>query len=260
MNTKRKGATRSKKKVKLALSPVVIKWVKQTTTGIAILGCLVMLSLGVLQWLNKPVSKLAVVAPMVHLSEGQIKESLRGVFPSSFFYLDVDDVRSALLELPMARQVVVEKVWPDTLKVELQEEVPVARWNGSETLSHDGEVLPVVFAELDLPLLQGKPEDRQMVMHHYHLFNQWGRAYDLSWIGIKYSLAGWQLVGEKGLSVWLDANDALNGLQRLGSIISRLNLANVNSIDLRYEQGFAVSWKPVGLNESQNGDDKENEA
>ncbi len=255
-----KGATRvAQTKQPMNWAPAWY-WAKRMLLGAGVLSVLAITTLFALQWVNKDVEQLRITAPLVHVTEEDIRQQLAAYFPASFFYLDVADVRESLLAMPMVREASVKKQWPDTLYIELQEEVPVARWNQSEMLSHAGDVLPMsvqeLSSELVLPSLQGQPAQRQNVMRHYHLFTQWAKAFALNWVGVEQSLAGWRLREKNGLNVWLDSENAMAGLKRLGGVLQKLNLQNVESIDLRYEQGFAVAWRPL----TEQADKKENKS
>lgn len=245
---KSKGATRVQSKRQKIDFTASFVWIKKTLTAVTVVGVFVAGVLLALQWVNKDVSELSVRAPLVHVTEEHIREHLKQHFPASFFYLDVENVREELLAMPMVREVSVQKVWPDTLLIELQEEVPVARWNNTTMLSHAGDVLPMnvqqLVKELELPSLHGQSDKRQVVMRHYHLFTQWAKAFSLNWVGVQQSLAGWHLTEKNGLEVRLNNENAMSDLKRLGGVLQKLNLENVASIDLRYEQGFAVAWRP----------------
>ena len=80
-------------------------------------------------------------------------------------------------------------------------------------------------------------------MQHYLLFNRWSKRHSLSLVGITKSTSGWLIESKSGLKIWLDGADAMSGLKQLESVIEQFQLARISSIDLRYEQGFAVAWK-----------------
>lgn len=246
---KTKGATRRQVKAERNISAAILPWLKRISVGVFAITTMVAAVFLGLHWVNKEVTHLRVKAPLVHVSEQEIKAQLKSHFPASFFYLNVDTVRTQLLAMPMVRDATVKKNWPDELYIAIQEEVPVARWNNKSMLSHDGEILPMDVQQLSqvllLPSLEGHPSKRQIVMRHFHLFTQWGKAYSLNWVGIQQSLAGWKLTEKSGLQIWLDAENAMADLKRLGGAVKKLKLEDIERIDLRYEQGFAVAWRPA---------------
>ena len=147
--------------------------------------------------------------------------------------------------MPMISAVEVEKVWPDTLRINVQEELPIAIWNESSLLSQSGIILPVNFEALELPKLTGGKDESRSVMQHYLLFNRWCKRHNLNLVGLSKSTSGWLIEDQTGLKIWLDGANAMSGLRQLESVIDQFQLMRISSIDMRYEQGFAVAWKQI---------------
>jgi cell division protein FtsQ len=197
----------------------------------------------VLQVANKEINGLEISAPFEYVSETEIREQLQDIFPNGYISLDVHEIHRRLLRLPMVASVEVEKVWPDTLAIRLTEEQPVAIWNETSLLSQAGDILPVNFKKLSLPKLTGSEKDSRIVMQHHLLFNRWCKRHKLTLVGLTKSTSGWLIEEKQGLKIWLDGANAVSGLRQLESMIDTLQLARIKSIDMRYEQGFAVAWK-----------------
>ncbi len=247
-----KGATRKKpKRTKLQLVQIR-RWVQPIVVAVFACGSMGAAGFLVLEWVNRDITQLKIVAPIAQVSESEIRQQLSTHFPSSFFYLDVIDVREQLKKLPMVREASVKKVWPDTLEITLQEEIPVASWNSDAVLSHAGDILPVTVKDAQLPKLEGAVGNSHTVMKHFHLFSSWGKTHQLELMGLKKNGTDWQLRTKAGIQIWIDQEDALQGLKRLGAVLNRVEIDRVSGIDLRYEQGFAVAWKLDSQNETVN--------
>ncbi|MAA70141.1 MAG: hypothetical protein CL679_00260 [Bermanella sp.] len=240
---KGKGATRQAPKKTWLSGEQFLRWLKPVSIGVTVVSVLVAVVLLLLQTANKPVNRLQLETPLAHISSKSIKEAIKPWFPNGFIYLDVNAIKDQLQSMVLVSQVSVEKVWPDTLKVSIVEERPVAIWNDESMLSENGDILPVALKQLKLPRLKGGNQESKMVMQHFLLFNRWGKRHQLELVGIDHSSAGWQLKYQSGLSIWLDNTTAMNGLQQLDSVIEQFELARIKQIDMRYEQGFAVAWK-----------------
>lgn len=237
----RKGATRLKSSNGTGVS--FSKWIKPLSVAITAVSMMFALVLLVLQVANKEINKLEIVAPYEYVTESEIKQQIKGLFPNGYISLDVQKVHDHLLGMPMVAGVKVEKLWPDSLKINIIEEQPVAIWNETGLLSQAGDILPVSFKQLTLPRLTGSEVSSRLVMQHYLLFNRWCKRHNLTLIGLSNSASGWLIEEQNGLKIWLDGADAMSGLKQLESVIDRFQLANIQSIDMRYEQGFAVAWK-----------------
>ncbi len=240
---KSKGAVRNKVK-KGRLSDVNwMRFLKPVSIATTLVCIVLSVALLLAQVINKDVDHLELTSLLKHVSEKEILVQLEGVFPDGFAYLDVAEVSDRLLVLPMVANVKVEKVWPDTLKISIQEEKPVAIWNDTSMVSQHGEILPLALTQLELPRLQGAEGGSRQVMQHFQLFNRWGKRHKLNLVSLNSNASGWQLIYGNKLQVWLDNAQAMHGLQQLESVLKQFQLGRIQRIDMRYEQGFAVAWK-----------------
>ncbi len=238
-----KGATRYQQSKKRVWGESSAYYLKPISIAVTLLSFFTAVILLLLQFVNKDIKELVLVAPFEHVNEAQVRLSLQGVFPNGFIYLDITEVKNRLMLMPMVAQVEVEKVWPETLKVTIQEEQPVAIWNAKNMLSQSGHVLPLALAELELPQLQGNEGESRLVMQHFQLFNHWGKRHQLNLTGLSNSASGWLLSFEHQVEIWLDNARAMQGLQQLENVLHQFKINRIQSIDMRYEQGFAVAWK-----------------
>ena len=76
---------------------------------------------------------------------------------TSFFAFDVLGAKQSLEEHPWVRRAFAKKVWPDTLVLEIQEEIAIARWGEGQLLNQFGEIFepPGRRRTAGLPLLVG---------------------------------------------------------------------------------------------------------
>lgn len=238
---KGKGATRLKTKAPLNLS--VAGWIKPISIGITVSSIMFAVIILVLQVANNEVEKLELVGSFEYVKKQDVLNQLEGVYPQGYVALDVQEIYERLIEMPMISSVDVEKIWPDTLKINVHEEQPIAIWNKSSLLSQAGDILPVSFENLALPSLEGSGDSSRLVMQHYQLFNKWCKRHGLNLVGLTKSTSGWLIQEQTGLKIWLDGANAMSGLRQLESVIDQFQFTRISSIDLRYEQGFAVAWK-----------------
>jgi len=240
---KTKGAVRIKQRSKPSTRLDWVAWLKPVSAVITLACIVVSVVLLIMQLINKDIYKLQVNAPFEHVSEDLIRQELVGIFPDGFVSLSVEGVVERLTRLPMVAQVEAEKVWPDTLKLTVHEEQPVAVWNEQNMLSQSGEILPLALAQLQLPQLKGREGESRLVMQHFQLFNHWGNRHQLSLQALNNTASGWQLIYENDFQIWLDSAQAMQGLQQLEDVLHQFDIKRIRRIDMRYEQGFAVAWK-----------------
>jgi len=238
---KAKGATRQTQKPSL-LARLDMRLLKASSIGVTVVSIMVAVVLLLLQTANKPVDQLVLTNKLDHITSDMIQQEIAPWFPEGYIYIDINAIRDQLQKMVMVSQVSVEKVWPNTLNVNIEEERPVAIWNGKSMLSEKGDILPLALKDLALPKLKGADSESKTVMQHFLLFNRWGKRHQLNLIGLQRSSAGWKLEYDAGLQIWLDSNKAMQGLQKLEHVINQFQLSHIRRIDMRYEQGFAVDW------------------
>lgn len=242
---KGKGATRHKQKPSVLASLLNARILKPLSIAVTVISIMVAVVLLILQTANKTVDQLQLNEKLVHINQERVLKEISPWFPQGYIYIDVSAIQAQLQDMVMVSQVRVEKVWPETLKITIEEERPVAIWNGKSMLSEKGDILPLALKNLELPKLNGVNEESKLVMQHFLLFNRWGKRHQLSLVGLQHSSAGWKLEYETGLQIWLDHNKAKTGLEQLEHVMNQFNLSQIEKIDMRYEQGFAVAWKQI---------------
>lgn len=195
-----------------------------------------------------PVRWLEVNGEFQRVSAEQLRASLSPEIDSSFFTVDMHGLNQAAGDISWVSSVQVQKIWPDTVTVTVEEYEPVAHWNSGKLISREGETFRVPEADelQGLPWLQG-PE---------------GRLEDVlsTWVGINESLevlglevaqlsldsrGSWSLELNNRTQVYLGRNSMEERLERLLSSWDALMEEQdvpPRDIDLRYTNGFAVLW------------------
>ncbi|MFW8565186.1 cell division protein FtsQ/DivIB [Orrella sp. 11846] len=203
---------------------------------------------------------LAQVSPEV------VRSVMSGRLEGNFFTLDLEEARSVFESASWVRQAGVRRIWPDTLRVSIEEQVPLALWNENELINTWGEVFTanraVIEDEDDLPKFFGPDGTESLVIQRYAELDQW-----LEKIGLKVrtlSLSG-RYALQAGLSNGMtlemgrdpgaeapDPQVGVPGSIPFGERIQRFVAAwpqaeeqlkgrTITHVDLRYPNGFALS-------------------
>lgn len=184
------------------------------------------------------------------VSEAELTELLRPQLGIGFWQLDLTSIRKLVESHPWVAQAEVSRFWPSTLRVEIMEQIPVARWGDGGFVNQLGEIFyPNQRVELpDLIRLSAvNPEPLavlSMLKQVLELINPYGlhveamhRLADESW-------HLWLVNGDEWL---LPKQDTIVNLKQLlvlyGSIPKQEGTKM--RIDLRYRDGFAVKWQPI---------------
>jgi len=219
------------------------------------IGCAVVAALGgvalAFRWLlNEPVNSIAVVGQLEHVSAVDVAAlARRQVAGRGLASVPVDELRRAVSRVPWVDDVAVERLWPRGLRLHITEQVAVARWNGAELVNQRGELFGSGARQVppDLPALAG-PEGR--IDEVFQRFLQ-ARASLAAAGATLRALAvdargAWELRLDNDISVRLGRSDVDARFQRLldsawPALAARA--ADIGYIDMRYTNGFAVSWK-----------------
>jgi cell division protein FtsQ len=208
---------------------------------------------GALSWLvRQPVfafRAVEVTTPLVHASAPHVEAVIREELAGTFFTLNLDRARAALAKVPWVRSVALRRQWPPRLEVEIDEHVPLARWNDDALVDQQGEVFAADYAG-DLPQFAG-PEGRASEVADR--FREWsGTLAPLALTLHEVALSardGWSLraSGAAGpLTIELGREEPDARLVRLvdayGRTLGALARAGtpVAYVDLRYRNGFAA--------------------
>jgi len=201
-------------------------------------------------WMMKPatlpIRQVHIEGEFLRLDTNRLQELVTDKVRGGFFSIDVAAIRKVLVALPWVNDVSVHRVWPDGLRVIVNEQSAVVRWNGTGLLNRQGQYFSPekdTFPQ-DLPLLEGPEESQELLLERFKLLKQ---TYGLPvvWLQLNKRRA-WRFELENGLSVVLGRRDFENRIERfVNVVINNLGekLSQAREIDMRYTNGFAVRWK-----------------
>ena len=147
----------------------------------------------------------------------------------------------------------------DTLLIKITEQQPIARWNNQGFLNLRGEIVNLSNkTELNhLPLLKADDRYTERVMQQYVLMAKLLNEYNFAPLVLELdNTLAWSLTIAPAVSIKLGRDDSIEKLRRLMRVLQHdLNhhAAHIEAVDMRYKQGFAISWKqnPVVAIDSQ---------
>jgi len=152
---KARGAVRLKKNQGQSLKSDWLGYLKPVSMVVTITCILISTVLLIMQLVNKDITELEIDGPFEHVSKNQIRSELEGVFPAGFITLNIENVVERLLIMPMVSQVEAEKIWPNTLKLTVHEEKPVAIWNQKKYVEPDGRDITLGISPIELAAIKG---------------------------------------------------------------------------------------------------------
>jgi cell division protein FtsQ len=243
--------------------PLDIKLMRLATRFlVGVLAVLVLATLG--HWaLNHPVwsvRSMVVVGDVAHQNaitlRAQVVTRMRTELGSSFMTLDLERTRDLFESVPWVRQAVVQREFPNRLRITLQEHQAVAWWQteGSGQLVNTwGEVFEANPDDSDnLPVLAGPANSAGDALR---LFNALLPQYQYLGFGVErlaLSERGNWLVGlDNGARIELGRGDHSALVARNQQFIRTVSqvtqrfAGEMQEVDLRYPNGYALSMRGV---------------
>ncbi|MEJ8569602.1 cell division protein FtsQ/DivIB [Elongatibacter sediminis] len=215
--------------------------------GVAIAGT-AWVGTGIVARERWPIRWLELNGPFQRISAEQLRSSLAPLVSASFFTLDLQRLRDAAMRNPWAASVVVQKQWPDTVRVTVEEHRPVAHWNSGRLVSAQGVEFPAPDADgiQGLPWLRGPDERLDDVLAQWVRFNTMLDSAGLEVDRLVLDQRGsWSMIVSGGTHLELGRDEPVERLERLMASWNPL-LRNQPlpplAVDLRYTNGFAVRW------------------
>lgn len=185
-----------------------------------------------------------------YLSQNEVKSVLQPLVMTGFFDADVQAIHSAVSTLPWVDTVTVKRIWPDAIDIKIREKKPYARWGKTSLITERGVIFTpknsdqfqkltvVTGPELQqlkvLEIMKGIKTalaDQSMQLAEFSVNDRWA----------------WKIKLATGLEILLGRNEQLKKLQRYLKTLAVLKQEQVDAmaiVDLRYPNGYAVSWKP----------------
>ena len=215
------------------------------------LAVIAWISMGIFTSERWPIRWLEINGAFQRVSAEQLRANLSSEVGSSFFTVDLQDLNAAAARISWVSAVQVQKQWPDTIRVTVQEYVPVAHWNRGKLIAANGE--PFAVPEADeiqgLPWLEGPDARLQEVLQTWVGLDELLVPLGLEITQISLDGRGaWSLRLDNGTHVQLGRDSTVERLQRLLASWERLmqeREAPPADVDLRYTNGFAVAWPPA---------------
>ena len=198
-----------------------------------------------------PVRVVGVDGEMRYLQRARLEQAVIEAVRGSFFTVDLARIRGELADLPWVDSVTIRRVWPDTLKVRVVEQQPLARWGDDALLNQRGEIFrpQPLPAFPQLAVLQGQAEDAAGICQEFQRIETLLKTIGLGLSRVQVDARqAWQLRTRDGLEIHLGRKDILPRLARFVRLYPRLqesNQARLKMVDLRYTNGFAASWEAL---------------
>jgi cell division protein FtsQ len=215
--------------------------------GLAAVGCA---AFALLWLLDQPIQRITVEGSFQRVSAVDIEKAARGrVAGAGLVSVKLPEVCAALRQLAWIDQVTVQRSWPRGLRVQVTEQVAVARWNDTDLVNARGELFKsdARFMPAGLPQLSGPEGTAPDVVQRY--LGSQGRMVEggMRLVALQVDARGaWDFTLDNGVNVRLGRGQVDERYQRFVDVVLRMvseRAADIAYVDMRYTNGFAIGWR-----------------
>ncbi|MGR8946879.1 MAG: cell division protein FtsQ/DivIB [Gammaproteobacteria bacterium] len=196
-----------------------------------------------------PIEKIAVDGEFLNLKPQDVEDLVSDAVVGGFFSLDVAYLREKMLINPWVESVSVRRIWPDSIRVSITEQSPVAYWGEHALLNEHADIFAPssLEARANLVKLDGPVGSEATVLAKLREFKP---TFDE--LGIELLSLGmnerrsWTIGTVGGVLINLGRDDLLAKIKRFKTAY-RNSLTNewerVLKVDLRYTNGLTVQHR-----------------
>jgi cell division protein FtsQ len=236
---------------RLALPPRV-RWVLLRLTGVICVGVMIAV---LVRAANQPIEHIVVSGALRHVTATQVEDVVRAELAGAgLVTVNLPRISQALDRLPWVDRAAVQRSWPRGLAIQILEQVAIAGWDGTGLLNARGEQfltrLPDAGVDAiagNLPQLAGPEGLEQEVTARYLTMQARLAPLGLSLSALALDQRGaWNFALKDGVTVRLGRSDVDARFDRFALAASglvRTRAGDIDYVDMRYGNGFAVGWK-----------------
>lgn len=193
----------------------------------------------------------AAELPLQHVNRALLRSAGAARLQGNFFTVDLAAVRESFEQVPWVRRAQVRRIWPNTLRVGIEEHQPLAVWQDGRLVNRQGELFAanVAEAEAEGALLEfsGPPGSEGEVTRRWHELREQLAPLSLAPESLTLSARyAWSARLDNGTVLLLGREQGLPIAERVARWVSlaptvqaRLN-REIAMVDLRYPNGFAM--------------------
>jgi cell division protein FtsQ len=247
------------------------------SAGVLALGLCALLLVSVAKWaLGHPlfaITRITVQGDTAHNNEVTLRANVAPRLQGNFFTLDLAQARAAFEAVPWVRKAVVQREFPNRLRVSLQEHRSAGFWGAdseSRMLNNFGEVFEANTGDAeseDLPRLIGPDTMSAPVLEAYRSLNALFTPLDASVDLLELTGRGsWRLQLDGGAQIEMGRGTPQELVERVKRFTTtytqvmaayqRAGLERVESVDLRHNGGYAIRLRGVSTVVTAPGTDK----
>ena len=199
---------------------------------------------------GRPIRSVKIEGAFQYTNKDRLKQVLAPHLKPGYYRTDLNAIHQAIKALPLVDKVDVKRIWPDAVYIRITEQKPMVRWGSNALLNKQGDLMiPDNIEDFkNLPLITGpEGQERKLleIMKGVYIVLQ-DKSLQLAEFHVNERRA-WRIKLANGLEMQLGMKAPLENMQRFLKTMDLLGeeqLALIASVDTRYPNGYAITWKP----------------
>lgn len=235
----------------------------QVATAVLWAVLAVMLVVGASLWLVRheawSIQTVEVQGQVQHQSEVVMRAHLANRLKGTFININLKEVRAVVEEMPWVRHAEVHRVFPNRLRLVIEEHQGVAWWGEAQAgrmVNSYGEIfeaVPDALLAADWPELSGPDVYSGLVWSLYQNIDPMFSSLRRDIVRLEQDTQGaWRLRLDNGASIELGRGDMAELTQRtqifvetVQGLIAQYGQRDIESADLRYPNGYALRLRGI---------------
>lgn len=199
--------------------------------------------------LDRPIRTLSIEGPFERVSALQIEAAIGEELDRGFFSASLAQIQERVVALPWIDQANVVRRWPDALEVSVTEQIPAACWGERGLMNTRGELFveSARHVPAELPRLSGPGGSAAEVARRYLEIRKHLIPLGLDLRRVHLDARGaWDLTLSNGVEIRLGRRDTDERARLFIDVVANIvssREADIDFVDMRYSNGFAIGWE-----------------
>ena len=190
------------------------------------------------------IAKIIVVGDLLPIQREQLENNLVDFQNKNFLFVNFSEMEKSLQALSWLDTVRVKRVWPRKIKLQIEKNTLIARWNNEAYLSSNGDLIYMGEVPYNLPTLSSNSRSPRESLEYFRLFQQYAKREGLDMMVLAEDDFGdWRITFRPGWHLLLRSDSLEEKMDSFLEIYSRAlkqKEAALVSVDARYDGSYAV--------------------
>ena len=190
------------------------------------------------------IEKIIVVGDLFPTQREQLERNLTRFQNKNFLFVSFSEIEKSLEALSWLDTVRVKRVWPRQIKLQIEKNSLIARWNNEAYLSSNGDLIYMGEVPHNLPTLRSNSRAALESLEHFRLFQQYAKREGLDMMELaEEDFGDWRITFKPGWHLLLRSDSLEEKMESFLEVYSRTlkqKEATLVSVDARYDRSYAV--------------------